>query len=194
MNATENLPDHTIARQEFQKILDGLKLTFEVSSATGVVSEDGDHVSLSYVAIINGQSFDYSMGIGHIDWTKVDPDKNFYSGPWVGFSEEEKSFIRTYKRKNHCVFKENGKWAAVCAKVANKLKTKPMMVDVLSCVMLDKTALEMTFDDWCSEFGYDVDSRKAEKCYNACCDNARRALKFLSRKDMEALTELANRL
>jgi hypothetical protein len=42
--------------------------------------------------------------------------------------------------------------------------TEPTMYDVLTC--LTKYDPE-TFEDFCSEFGYDEDSRKAEKIYNA---------------------------
>jgi hypothetical protein len=187
----DTLPDYKIARNDFQKIVDSLNLKFETSSATAVV--EGESVFLKYTATINGNSFDYSMGIGHINWDKVDPEKS-YIGVCAGMSVEEESFIRTYKRKNYCKFREVKLWAKVCEKVANKLKTAPTLVDVLSCVLMDASALDWTFEDWCSEFGYDEDSRSAEKTYNACCDNARRVKKFLKREDMEKLTDLANQL
>ena len=44
--------------------------------------------------------------------------------------------------------------------------TEPTMYDILTC--LTKYDPE-TFEDFCSEFGYDVDSRKAEKTYKAVC-------------------------
>ena len=42
--------------------------------------------------------------------------------------------------------------------------TKPTAYDVLSCVQRYDIG---TFDDFCSDFGYDTDSRKAEKTYFA---------------------------
>lgn len=42
--------------------------------------------------------------------------------------------------------------------------TPPTMYDVLTC--LQKYEVE-TFENFCSEFGYDTDSRKAEKIYKA---------------------------
>lgn len=41
----------------------------------------------------------------------------------------------------------------------------PTAYDVLTC--LTKTD-PGTFEEFCSEFGYDTDSRKAEKTYKAC--------------------------
>lgn len=45
---------------------------------------------------------------------------------------------------------------------------KPKLDDVLYSLLLDSTAIEYSFDEWCGEFGYDTDSRKAEKLYKEC--------------------------
>lgn len=48
----------------------------------------------------------------------------------------------------------------------------PQLVDVLYCLASDAQAVcfGQSFDDFCGEFGYDTDSRTAEKAYNACRD------------------------
>lgn len=43
---------------------------------------------------------------------------------------------------------------------------EPTMYDVLSC--LEKSDVG-TFEDFCDEFGYDTDSRRAERTYKAVC-------------------------
>ena len=35
------------------------------------------------------------------------------------------------------------------------------------------------FEDWCSDFGYDADSRKAEKTFKVCEHQAKRLRSFL---------------
>lgn len=60
----------------------------------------------------------------------------------------------------------------------------------MNCVARDGDALEMTFEDWANEFGYDTDSRKAEKTYRACQDNALKLKKILSAEQIQALKEL----
>lgn len=47
--------------------------------------------------------------------------------------------------------------------------TAPEIAQVLGCVIDDVQGLEntWTFDGWCGEYGYDLDSRKAEKIYQA---------------------------
>jgi hypothetical protein len=56
----------------------------------------------------------------------------------------------------------------------------PDAADVLSCLCLDATSADrVTFEDWCSDFGYDTDSRKAEKIYLACVETNAKLHAFL---------------
>lgn len=48
----------------------------------------------------------------------------------------------------------------------------PSLDDVLHSLVLDASACDQSFDDWCGEYGYDTDSRKALETYLACQDNA----------------------
>ena len=43
--------------------------------------------------------------------------------------------------------------------------SEPKMYDVLSCLQKYDCG---TFEDFCSEFGYDTDSRRAERIYKGC--------------------------
>lgn len=49
---------------------------------------------------------------------------------------------------------------------------KPELADVVSCLMSDAQAGQMSFDEFCSEFGYDSDSRKALATWEACVNTA----------------------
>jgi hypothetical protein len=44
----------------------------------------------------------------------------------------------------------------------------PTLTDVLSSLLLDGTADSMSFEDWAANFGYDADSRTAEKTFDEC--------------------------
>jgi hypothetical protein len=48
----------------------------------------------------------------------------------------------------------------------------PHAADVLYSIILDSSAVGQSFRSWCSEYGYDTDSRKAEETYRACQRNA----------------------
>ena len=45
---------------------------------------------------------------------------------------------------------------------------EPSAADVLSCIISDATSGEDSFEDFCSNLGYDSDSRKAEATFKAC--------------------------
>lgn len=44
----------------------------------------------------------------------------------------------------------------------------PCLVDVCYSIAMDASSGRMDFEDFCSEFGYDSDSRKAKKIHKAC--------------------------
>lgn len=65
---------------------------------------------------------------------------------------------------------------------------QPKLDEVLDCLANDAdgviASLEPplswnTFEDWCSEYGYDTDSRKAERTYKVCQKQAIELLAFL---------------
>lgn len=56
---------------------------------------------------------------------------------------------------------------------------EPSAADVLSCLASDARSGETSFDEFCSEFGYDSDSRKAEATWKACRAMAPRLARFL---------------
>ena len=63
--------------------------------------------------------------------------------------------------------------------LVDKLKhpKKPTLDDVLHSLVNDAEAENMSFQDWCDNFGYDTDSRKALDLYLLCQENAQRLRK-----------------
>jgi hypothetical protein len=57
----------------------------------------------------------------------------------------------------------------------------PEAADVLDCLASDAAGIEnaQSFEDWCGEYGYDTDSRKAFRTFNVCKREAERLRKFL---------------
>jgi len=68
------------------------------------------------------------------------------------------------------------------------ITTEPTAADVLSCLCSDARGGESTFEEFCSDFGYDTDSRKAERLYRECERSAKRVRQFLG----DAFDEVAN--
>jgi hypothetical protein len=58
---------------------------------------------------------------------------------------------------------------------------EPEAADVLDCLASDAAGIEnaTNFEDWASEYGYDTDSRKAHRTYQACHRQADKLSKFL---------------
>lgn len=67
----------------------------------------------------------------------------------------------------------------------------PAAADVLDCLALDASVLEAgCFEDWASEYGYDLDSRKAEATYQECVTIARKMRELFGHKALAELRSL----
>lgn len=95
-------------------------------------------------------TLEYSTGIGHAK----NPPSGFMGiyGNW----RDDRSLDGVAARQRWLKDKR-------CAKT-------PAVADVVYCLCSDARAGELDFDDFCSEFGYDSDSRKAERIWQACKD------------------------
>jgi hypothetical protein len=71
------------------------------------------------------------------------------------------------------------------------IKGNPKLHDVLYCLASDIRSLETSsdFEGWATDFGYDPDSRKAEKIYHAIKEENAKLIKALG---SEMLNELLN--
>lgn len=65
--------------------------------------------------------------------------------------------------------------------------TPPTAYDVLTCLQKYDVG---TFENFCSEFGYDTDSRKAEKVYKAVVDEYNNLRILFSDSELEQLQEI----
>ncbi len=67
----------------------------------------------------------------------------------------------------------------------------PTLTAVVACLMSDASAGELgSFEEFCGDFGYDADSRRAESTYNACRETAA-AMRRLLGEHFESVAELA---
>jgi hypothetical protein len=66
---------------------------------------------------------------------------------------------------------------------------EPTAEDVLDCLASDSSSIENAFDfeEWASNFGYDTDSREAERTYRACERQAGKLKRFLGDEAYELL-------
>lgn len=70
------------------------------------------------------------------------------------------------------------------------LPKKPFAACVLHSLLLNADSGNMLFEEFCANFGYDTDSRKAFAVYEACQKVEADLRRFLSRAEREKLAEL----
>ena len=87
---------------------------------------------------------------------------------------------------------ETGVYPSNPPNVFSKLKPlpHPTAIDVIHCIISDARAASSSFDEWCSECGYDMDSRKALATYDACIKIAREARTVFGPGGLQELSEL----
>jgi hypothetical protein len=66
-------------------------------------------------------------------------------------------------------------------------KTKPTNYDILACLQKYDVG---SFEDFCDNYGYDNDSRKAEKTYKAVCKEFEGMERLFSPDELEILSEI----
>jgi hypothetical protein len=66
--------------------------------------------------------------------------------------------------------------------------SEPTAADVLSSLALDARAGDQSFEEFCGDYGYDPDSRTAERTWKACARTAPRLRRFLG----DHFDEIAN--
>ena len=67
---------------------------------------------------------------------------------------------------------------------------RPKNSDVLHSLVWDATSLDESFENWCSNFGYDSDSIHAFNIYRQCCDAGKKLLKLFKQKEIDNIREL----
>ena len=64
-------------------------------------------------------------------------------------------------------------------KRCGEMRSEPDAEGCLESLLLDAGSAVQSFEEWCGDFGYDTDSRKAESIWKSCrktCENMQRLL------------------
>lgn len=83
--------------------------------------------------------------------------------------------------------KRKGRQLTVPFGMGSALTDDPTAQDVLDCLLSDASGYEnaRSFEEWASEYGYDTDSRKAERVYEQVKTQTHKLRKFLG-EDFDA--------
>lgn len=66
----------------------------------------------------------------------------------------------------------------------------PSAASVMCSLLLDASACDESFSDWCDNYGYDSDSIKALRTYQDCCDIGVRLRKLFDSATRERMQEI----
>jgi len=92
--------------------------------------------------------------------------------------------VKNNDTKSRCTFEF---WASIASPV---IESENDLLYAFECFIRDAMSAEQGFEDFCSEFGYDSDSRSVERIYKAC----ERALNKFDRVVSEDIYEFSNEL
>jgi len=88
-----------------------------------------------------------------------------------------------WKNANHykVTLKKGNKQLSTYFSQGYGITEEPTAEDVLNCLGSDSAGIEnaRSFEDWASEYGYDTDSRKAERLFHICEKQADKLKNFL---------------
>jgi hypothetical protein len=134
-------------------------------------------VRVAKLSPVDGQEFrgaletDYSLGTGHLP-KAVQP-----KSPWR-MSIDEYDAIKQTCETGRYRFGNSGRLEA------------PPLRDVLHSLVSDSDVINFdSFESWASEFGYDADSRAAEKTYRACLEIAIKLRNLVGDADLTKLRD-----
>lgn len=165
-------------------------LALESSMPLGGVTDDWPHISYQCRITRDGRevwSGPYKLGIGHVH--VVDPYKSPGLARRVCMSADEEHMLYCMKSRPHANFKDKATQSSACAKLAIAQKVAPKLPDVLHSLLLDGSAVDARFEDWCAEYGYSDDSIKALDTFRECERIGKALLRAFTRAELEELRE-----
>ncbi len=88
-----------------------------------------------------------------------------------------------------CTLRSGKSRLTVPFSMGSGLSRAPELADVLDCMASDSSGVEnaKSFEDWCAEYGYDTDSRKAERTFKICEREAENLKRFLGESAYQTL-------
>ena len=173
------------ARHEFIATLD-LEYKAKFVPFSQSRNKAGKHPSLNWIVTLSkgnqALQADYMQGCAHLpEYKHAESNLRWHAGYVARACQLGKYIPRvTYERAN-----------AHFGWIGGIKIPAPLLRDVLYSLSMDSDVLNAgTFEEWAGDFGYDLDSRNAEKIYRACLDNALKLRAMLGNDALDKLREL----
>jgi hypothetical protein len=145
---------------------------------------DGSQIVDHWTVVLGNDTIEYSTGLGHRSFSKgqashSNPEFYHSSGKILDEKIGLEAQSRALKNLN---IKCDRKYDYM-------YPVRPKVEGILNCLFLDASCVSgVSFSDFCSELGYDEDSRNAFRTYESCIDNTSKLKRFFGR-DYETVRE-----
>lgn len=178
-NIKANTMDFTLNEIDIkvQQYLNALGVTYN-AHYIGAISGKWPHDKFSVVLTPTGKSphlFEFSTGTGH----RVQL-KNFKLPAKTVFNGNKHKELTGW---NKAFVPDSSNWPQYRV-------VKPTAASVLYSILLDGSAIDMSFHDWCCDYGYDTDSISARSTYDACCTTGLQLRSLFTSEVRTVLSEL----
>lgn len=180
--ATEKEMDIRLAIEKFNVSMDVKFVPFSQSR-----NRKEKDLSINWIVTLtrNNRSMEveYMQGIGHLP-KQIQP--TFFGHK--RYHEDDEIMFACEKGKV-------GEWRDAFGEVRPAYKEQkllpPKLHDVLYCLVLDADVLDYSgFENWANEFGYDSDSIKDRKIYDACLKEALEFKQLFTEQEIAELHEI----
>jgi len=120
----------------------------------------------------------YFQGIAHV--------KGYKQPPFGRMTLHDKEIQDSFKHT--C---ENGfLYAYTKWRISGKKQPAPELKEILYCIVSDADSIDYDFEEWAGNYGYDTDSRKAEKMYHDCIQIGLKLRQLVGNDNLQTLREL----
>lgn len=161
-------------------ILKDAGTSYKIHSAGQNLVRDGWECDGWRAELTNGrftETFDYFTGLGHRA-PVTDTQRIAASYEFQGLTVADKKGATNYGKR-------------YLKRVQELRKPQPPHIaGVLHSLILDASARNESFPDWCANFGYDDDSIKALNTYKACCEEGNKLSRVVPRDALVKLSEV----
>jgi len=158
-----------------------------------------EHVMDSWSCVLSRGSqtmtIPFHQGLAHRKMDEESYAKSIYGSAYLRTRIAERQAEVAKRKADIERNKDRYKWAREDYDIYWK-PVAPELDTVLDCLRSDAESWEnaRNFEDFCAEFGYDTDSRKAEGIYRACGEVAKELKFLLGSANYKKLTEEVERL
>lgn len=156
-------------------MFDNIKMDAKRIPARTDKSDFDDNMVHWSIKLNDQKPFEYSEGIGHFikqSWGKKEYIPNNLERMLTNKDLQQHALVDVSVNDAKKYLTDRVKFTkGYNARNATIEVSPPKLEDVLYSLTMDSGAVTMTFEDWCDNSGYDTDSKKAEKIFNACRDS-----------------------